>query len=346
LRRRIQTRWIAPLKSSPTSTVGCGSSSSDRATRRSRPSQQASVDYASQDELVEKYRPDPGVDVSGIEEVDVVWDGGPLEEALPTDSVGTFDAFIASHVLEHIPDPIGLLQSLEKVLKPSGVVSLAIPDKRFCFDFFRPLSTIGELLSEHERRATRHARKTLFDFRAYFVTSEGESAWGRRPVTELAFSHSLADAKGLLETQGSSDDDHYVDAHGWQFTPSSFQLAMLELAALQEIDFTVDRTVPTEGFEFYVTLRRGRRVPADQEELQSSRLDLLRQAFEELGEQVDLFIADPTPPAPLVDAGLEHELDALREERDTLLRNYELAMSSKSWRLTASLRRVGALLRR
>ena len=43
-----------------------------------------------------------------------------------------------------------------------------------------------------------------------------------------------------------------------------------------------------------------------------------------------------------MEAGLEHELDALREERDRLLRNYELAMSSKSWRLTAPLRRVAS----
>jgi SAM-dependent methyltransferase len=304
------------------------------------------VDHASREDLVEKYRSDSSADVSRIEDVDVVWEGGPLHEALPTASLGTFDAFIASHVLEHIPDPIGLLQSLEKILKPSGVVSLVIPDKRFCFDFFKPHSTTGELLAAHERRASRHARKTLFDQVAYGVTSEGAICWGRRPVTELAFYDSLADAKQALEAQGSSDDDLYVDAHGWQFTPSSFQLAMLELAALQEIEYTIVRAFPTEGCEFFVTLRKGRQAPAGPEELQAARLDLLRRTFEEIGEQVGFLLdAATAPPAP-VETDLERELEALREERDALRRNYEVAMSSKSWRLTAPLRRVAGLLRR
>ncbi len=61
---------------------------------------------------------------------------------------------------------------------------------------------------------------------------------------------------------------------------------MLELAALETIDLVIDRTFPTEGTEFYVTLRRGRRVPADDDELQALRLGLLRGTLEEVGEQV------------------------------------------------------------
>ena len=40
---------------------------------------------------------------------------GSLDEAVPSELHGTFDACIASHVFEHIPDPIGLLGSLEFV---------------------------------------------------------------------------------------------------------------------------------------------------------------------------------------------------------------------------------------
>jgi SAM-dependent methyltransferase len=258
------------------------------------------VDHASREALVEKYRSDPTVDVSRIEDVDVVWDSGPLDEALPTTWRGTFDAFIGSHVLEHIPDPIGLLQSLERILKPSGVVSLVIPDKRFCFDFFKPISTTGELLAAHERRASRHSRKTLFDHVAYGVTSAGSICWGRQPVTELAFSHSLVDAKLHVETYGSNEDGPYVDSHAWHFTPSSFQLAMLELAALEAIDYSIERRFSTDGCEFYVTLRRGRQVPANPEELQSARLDLLRRTFTEVGEQIDLLAgAAAAPPTPV-----------------------------------------------
>ena len=298
------------------------------------------------DALVEKYRSDPSVDVSRIEDVDVVWDGGPLDEALPTTWRGTFDAFIGSHVLEHIPDPIGLLQSLERILKPSGVVSLVIPDKRFCFDFFKPISTTGELLAAHERRATRHARKTLFDHVAYSVTSAGTICWGRRPVTELAFFHSLADAKLQLETYGSSEDDPYVDLHALVFHAVELPAGHARTRGTRS-DRLHDRPhVPHGWLRVLRDARRGRQVPADPEELQSARLDLLRRTFAEVGEQIDLLIGGSRAPPTPVAADLEAEIEALREERDGLLRNYELAMSSKSWRLTAPLRRVAALLRR
>jgi len=29
-------------------------------------------------------------------------------------------------------------QSLQRLVQPDGFLSLAIPDKRFCFDFFKP----------------------------------------------------------------------------------------------------------------------------------------------------------------------------------------------------------------
>src|SRR5215204_3407137 len=149
------------------------------------------VDHGSREQLVEKYGDDSAVDTSRIVDVDFVWSHGPLEAAVPRELHGTFDAFIASHVFEHIPDPIGLLRSLEQVLRPTSVVSLVIPDKRFCFDFFRPLSTVGGLLDAHARRAVRHSRKALFDHVACLIRADGETAFSRRRLHDIDFAHSL-----------------------------------------------------------------------------------------------------------------------------------------------------------
>jgi SAM-dependent methyltransferase len=259
------------------------------------------IDHATRDELVEKYRPDPNVDTARIGKVDFVWSDGHLDQAVPGELHGTYDAFIACHVFEHIPDPIGLLISLERVLRPTGVVSLVVPDKRFCFDFFKPLSSVGELLEAHARAAVRHSRKARFDHEAYSIHADGEFAFSRRPVRDIDFFGSLEDAKRAFDTHGVEADTPYVDVHGWHFTPSSFELAMLELSALNVIDFSIEHSFPTEGCEFYVTLRRGRVDYGSDQDLQARRLELLRSTFEEVREQIDLLAdgygAPPTPVA-------------------------------------------------
>jgi SAM-dependent methyltransferase len=246
------------------------------------------VDHASREELVEKYQSDPNVDTSRIDKVDFVWSAGPFHDAVPTELHGTYDAFVASHVFEHIPDPIGLLVSLERVLRPTGVVSLVVPDKRFCFDFFKPLSSVGELLDAHARNAVRHSRKARFDHEAYSIRADGEFAFSRRPVRDIEFFVSLSDAKRSFDAHQEDADAQYVDVHGWTFTPSSFELAILELSALRVIDFSIARSFPTEGCEFYVTLHRGRVDHGSEQDLHARRLELLRRTFEEVREQVEL----------------------------------------------------------
>ncbi len=66
---------------------------------------------------------------------------------------------------------------------------------------------------------------------------------------------------------------------------------MLELSALNAIDFTVVRSFPTDGCEFYVTLRRGRVDHSDTNVLQARRLKLLRRTLEEVREQAEMLDA-------------------------------------------------------
>src|SRR4051812_34825559 len=67
------------------------------------------LDHLTREGLVAKYTGHPGVDVSRIEDVDYVWSCGLLSDAVPQAMHGTFDAFIASHVIEHTPDLIAFL---------------------------------------------------------------------------------------------------------------------------------------------------------------------------------------------------------------------------------------------
>ncbi|MEI9970894.1 MAG: methyltransferase domain-containing protein [Ignavibacteriota bacterium] len=101
------------------------------------------LDHATAEELKEKYR--GAHPIERIEPVDYLWRGGPIESAIPSSEHGTFDAVIASHVLEHIPDPIGFFLSCAKLLTRGEFVALILPDKRAMFDFFKPLTATSGL---------------------------------------------------------------------------------------------------------------------------------------------------------------------------------------------------------
>src|SRR5438034_3915304 len=77
--------------------------------------------------------------------VDVVDDG----ERLDTIGTATQDFVIANHFLEHCQDPIRTLDSFFRVLRPGGILYMAVPDKRFTFDRDRPVTPLAHLLRDH-----------------------------------------------------------------------------------------------------------------------------------------------------------------------------------------------------
>jgi SAM-dependent methyltransferase len=299
----------------------------------------ASIDHLTRDGLVAKYTGFPGVDVSQIESVDFVWSDGPLSAAVPTARHSTFDAFIASHVIEHTPDLIAFLDSATTLLKPEGVVILAIPDKRYCFDYFQQLTTTGQLLDAHAERRSRHTSSLAFDHFAYQVEDGGTAAWSPRPSQGICFVNKLETARDYFSTFKDSSD--YLDLHAWHFVPSSFELLLLELARLEMTDWRVESITPAEGCEFFAWLRRGGAAKAAMsgEELAAQRMTLLKRTLLETKAQIDWLLEGEPGQAETQQraAALEAEVVMARAERDALL-------NSATWRATLPLRRVGAAM--
>ncbi len=59
------------------------------------------------------------------------------------------DFVIASHVLEHLADPIAQLAEIHRVLRPGGVAMILLPDRRLTFDRARQGTTLEHLLADH-----------------------------------------------------------------------------------------------------------------------------------------------------------------------------------------------------
>jgi SAM-dependent methyltransferase len=239
------------------------------------------VDHTDQAGLIEKYSVHVSVDTSKIEVVDYVWQGGALLDAIPPELHGTFDAVIASHVIEHTTDVVGFLNSAEALTKPDGVIVLAIPDKRVCFDFYRPISTTGEALVAHRAGLGRHDAKAHFDNGVYTAIKGQSPGWFRSDTRPLTFNASIASAFDFMKRAEAAE---YIDAHHWVFVPASFELLILELSFLGLVNLRVEQTTMAEATEFFAWLRHGR-VERTHDEVQEMRRVLLDRIVVELAEQ-------------------------------------------------------------
>lgn len=229
------------------------------------------VDHADQAGLMRKYGLQ-GIDVSRIEPVDAIDDGG--EFSMLDETGQGFDFILASHVVEHIPNLLHFLQRCGRALKPDGRLILLVPDRRFCFDYLRPVSTTGQIFEAFLRNNALHTPAALFDHNAYNARRNGVHVWAERTEGDITLAGSAA--AGYAAAVVSHGE--YVDAHGWVFTPSSFRLIVEDFRALRLLDLGETDFHQSVGCEFMIELSRS---AAGQ---QSNRRDLALAAVHEARE--------------------------------------------------------------
>jgi SAM-dependent methyltransferase len=93
-------------------------------------------------------------------EPDYLGDGEKLEQIAD----GSLDYLIANHMLEHCQNVIRTLRTFWQKLRPGGALLLSIPDKRYTFDYRRPVTPFEHL----EEEAAHGAESNLY---RHFVES-------------------------------------------------------------------------------------------------------------------------------------------------------------------------------
>lgn len=210
------------------------------------------VDYLSAEGLKEHYREDPSVRVEDIVDIDYIWGEGTLPEIVNSQR---FNYAIASHVIEHLPDVLGWLKEVKEVLDDKGILSLAIPDKRYTFDYKRDLSTPGMLIEAYLCEKRRPGPREIFDNLLLAGKVDVVEAWNRKiknvqPWATIQYAFEMA--KDSVQT------NRYQDVHVNVFTPASF-LYLLEIASRVELfDFVVIDFYDTvrNTLEFFISLER------------------------------------------------------------------------------------------
>lgn len=233
------------------------------------------ADHRSTEDLRAKYAGHELVVGPGAEpivEVDLVLEHQSLGEALgPRAPV---DYIVASHVIEHIPDPIGWLRDLAEILREDGLIFLVVPDKRFTFDFRRSPSTTGDLIGHHIAAAKLASPAQIFEYVARAAQVDPAEVWAGRqldplPIFEGQLARALGDARHVAEHAT------YYDAHCTAYTPVSFLSVFREVIDLGLIPFEIARIDPTERntIEFCVTLRKRSAASPAERAAATPRLD-------------------------------------------------------------------------
>jgi SAM-dependent methyltransferase len=100
------------------------------------------VDLFPTDGLRSRYRE---LDSRDLAEVDVVDDGAILS----TFADGSVDFVIANQFLEHTEDPLAVLATFARVLRPGGILMVSVPNQRYGPESTRPITTVEHV--EHDR---------------------------------------------------------------------------------------------------------------------------------------------------------------------------------------------------
>ena len=196
------------------------------------------VDRLSVEELREHY---PELDAEALVPVDISGDA----EDLSTLADASQDFVIANHLLEHLENPLRGLEEMTRVLRPGGILYLALPDPRLTFDRDRELTSVDHVVADY-RGATKATRE------AHYVE------WVERAEPLVDFLVATGAPTGEPRVRELMAKSYSIHFHVWR--PDTF-LGVL-LAARQEagvllepLEFSGSRA--GEDDEFIFVLAKG-----------------------------------------------------------------------------------------
>ena len=212
------------------------------------------LDHLSTSDLKNKYAHDPTVDVEDIVKVHYVVNDGNIKKAVKEKK---FDYVVAAHVVEHVPNPINWLQEIFDILKPEGVLYLLVPDKRFTFDFQRPVTTFGTMLESYLTGRDIPSVSAVYDHLASAVKIDGTSVWGGL-LKEIELLPLAGDKQAFEQANKVFSKNEYIDVHHSIFTPASFLDMMEKIISSDLLYAEIDKFNDTKlgDIEFLVALKK------------------------------------------------------------------------------------------
>jgi Methyltransferase domain len=211
------------------------------------------VDHADTTTLREIYRHHEAVDIEKIVAVDAVWGENTLQDCIGANHKA--DYVVASHVVEHTPDLITWLAEIRAILRPNGSLRLAIPDRRYTFDYLRVETRVHDVLDAYLRRARTPLPRLIIEHHSLLRHVDIAAAW-LGPLNADALQPYNSTALGLDLARDALTTGAYHDVHCWVFTPLTFAALCRELAELDLLGLACGYHIetPHDEAEFYVSM--------------------------------------------------------------------------------------------
>ena len=193
-------------------------------------------------------------DFRTAEEMSTLWEL-PRETVMPVEFIVNrkrrlfdqieekFDYVIACHVIEHVANPIGYIQELAGLLKPNGLIFLAIPDKRCTSDIDRPSTTLEHLLCDYYQDSRYPALEHILEMTRFCLP-------GGREVSGASF-------EAQYEAAVANHKSGEADAHCHVWTDGEYfeQMRLLVDGGILKIQITSAEATPPGFNEFMIALR-------------------------------------------------------------------------------------------
>lgn len=230
--------------------------------------------------------------IADIEQVDFVGDAGNIGEILSEAKLlGKLHYIVSSHNFEHLPNPIKFLQGAYDALAPNGILSMAIPDCRACFDHFRYPTRLSDWLRAFHASAEQPDPETLFDSdtnTAFFIEKDGQASTGtsfRHDPNRFEVVRNLNEAYNNYIKRIEQINLPYSDTnHVSMLFPEVMTLLLRDLQKIGLVKFEIEEISETYGVEFFVQLRKTEYPPnIDDEEFYAHRQMLLTKISNSLG---------------------------------------------------------------
>lgn len=241
------------------------------------------------DTLMERAHENKGIPPESygkLEPVDYVGSATEILSLVPKDRHGQFDYVISSHNFEHLPNPIKFLQGCETLLREGGMIVMALPDGRACFDYFRPHTITADWLEAYAEDRKQPSERQLFAGQVDFASVKGrrndpDTAVGFDTPRDMIENHADLPAR-WAEWTDRKGTGPYMDAHCTVMTPASLQLMLEDCRALGLFSLDVKEVTSTTGVEFIIRLVKGDTSGAvNPEAYQARRTQLLHDIWHE-----------------------------------------------------------------